>query len=157
VALAAGVYGEALRLVDRLRARLRVVAAMVAKDSHRPRVLSLEGLVPLCLGEQITQRHCIRSFGICGKRLRCVLTGTRGACLISSARVNPKPYLFHRSPPAGGLMPVGVSQGPASAHEDILEVICLTSNLIFMPVTHLVLIGETNLQNGLQTSTGLAG
>jgi hypothetical protein len=51
VAIAAGVYGEALRLVDRLRTRLRIVAGLVAKDSHRPRVLSLEGLLPLCLGQ----------------------------------------------------------------------------------------------------------
>lgn len=46
----AGAVGEAARLVDRLRGRLRSVAAAVAKGQHRPRVLSLEGLKPLCLG-----------------------------------------------------------------------------------------------------------
>ena len=51
VGAATGVHAEALRLVDRLRARLRAVAAQVAKQPQRPRVLSLEGLKPLCLGD----------------------------------------------------------------------------------------------------------
>ena len=51
VGAATGVHAEALRLVDRLRARLRAVAVQVAKQPQRPRVLSLEGLKPLCLGD----------------------------------------------------------------------------------------------------------
>lgn len=47
---AAGVSGEAERLVQRLRTRLRAVATAVATAPHRPRVLSLEGLKPLVLG-----------------------------------------------------------------------------------------------------------
>ncbi|KAK9828636.1 hypothetical protein WJX72_001237 [[Myrmecia] bisecta] len=52
VGQAAGVAQEAVRLVDRLRARLRAVATEVARCQRRPRVLSLEGLSPLCLGGQ---------------------------------------------------------------------------------------------------------
>ena len=51
VGAATGVHAEALRLVDRLRARLRAVATQVAKQPQRLRVLSLEGLKPLCLGD----------------------------------------------------------------------------------------------------------
>ena len=49
VGAAAGVTGEAAHLADRLRGRLRVVARQVA-GVPRPRILSLEGLDPLCLG-----------------------------------------------------------------------------------------------------------
>ena len=50
VGAVAGAFSEAQRLVDKLRARLRAVAGIVAKQPHRPRVLSLEGLKPLALG-----------------------------------------------------------------------------------------------------------
>ena len=55
IAEACGVFPEAVRLVDRLRARLRSIASLVAKDNHRPRVLSLEGLAPLCSGKPSSQ------------------------------------------------------------------------------------------------------
>lgn len=48
IAESCGAFPEAVRLVDRLRGRLRLIAGLVAKDNHRPRVLSLEGLAPLC-------------------------------------------------------------------------------------------------------------
>jgi ABC-type hemin transport system substrate-binding protein len=48
---AAGVAHEAAVLVEQLRARLRAVAAAVAPAQRRPRVLSLEGITPLVLGE----------------------------------------------------------------------------------------------------------
>jgi hypothetical protein len=48
---AAGVAHEAAVLVERLRARLRAAAAAVAPAQRRPRVLSLEGITPLVLGE----------------------------------------------------------------------------------------------------------
>ncbi len=57
VAEACGVFLEAVRLVDRLRARLRSIAGLVAKDNHRPRVLSLEGLAPLCTGKLLSQQQ----------------------------------------------------------------------------------------------------
>ena len=47
---AAGAGAEAVKVVDRLRARLRTIAVQVAPRPHRPRVLSLEGLKPLVLG-----------------------------------------------------------------------------------------------------------
>ena len=50
VGCAADVEAEALQLVDALQARLRAVARAVAK-APRPKVLSLEGLQPLVLGQ----------------------------------------------------------------------------------------------------------
>lgn len=47
---AAGAAQEAAALVERLRGRLRAVAAAVVGAPHRPRVLSLEGITPLVLG-----------------------------------------------------------------------------------------------------------
>ena len=52
---AAGVEAAALEVVQGLRGRLRRVAGLVA-GRRRPRVLSLEGLDPLCLG---MQRHAM--------------------------------------------------------------------------------------------------
>lgn len=48
---AAGVAHEAAVLVEQLRVRLRAVAAAVAPAQRRPRVLSLEGITPLVLGQ----------------------------------------------------------------------------------------------------------
>lgn len=58
VAEACGVFAEAVRMVDRMRSRLRQIASLITKDSHRPRVLSLEGLTPLCSGifQTLSQR-----------------------------------------------------------------------------------------------------
>ena len=47
---AAGAATEAAALVERSRARLRAIACAVAKE-RRPRVLSLESVEPLVLGE----------------------------------------------------------------------------------------------------------
>jgi len=52
VGFAAGAATEAAALVERSRARLRAVASAVAKE-RRPRVLSLESVEPLVLGEVI--------------------------------------------------------------------------------------------------------
>lgn len=51
VGCAAGVENEALQLVDCLQSRLRSIGRQVAATPARPKVLSLEGLQPLVLGE----------------------------------------------------------------------------------------------------------
>ena len=53
VGFAAGAVTEAAALVERSRLRLRAVARMVAKERH-PRVLSLESVEPLVIGEFCT-------------------------------------------------------------------------------------------------------
>ena len=50
IGYAAGAFADAAALVERSRSRLRAVATAVAKE-RRPRVLSLEGVEPLVLGE----------------------------------------------------------------------------------------------------------
>ncbi len=50
VGAAAGAAAEAVRLVDKLRARLRAAAAEVAAAPSRPRVMILDSLQPLSLG-----------------------------------------------------------------------------------------------------------
>lgn len=50
VGFAAGAAAEAAALVERSRLRLRAVATLVAKE-RRPRVLSLESVDPLVIGE----------------------------------------------------------------------------------------------------------
>lgn len=57
VGCAAGVEEEALQLVDRLQSRLRRIVGQVAASPSRPKVLSLEGLQPLVLG-QYTYNIC---------------------------------------------------------------------------------------------------
>ena len=52
VGSAAGAAAEAAELVDRCRMRLRAVAYLVAKE-HRPRILSLESVEPLVIGELV--------------------------------------------------------------------------------------------------------
>ena len=51
VAAAAAAAAEAVRLVDKLRARLRAAAAEVAAAQSRPRVMILDSLQPLSLGD----------------------------------------------------------------------------------------------------------
>ena len=66
VGFAGGAATEAAALVERSRARLRAVASAVAKE-HRPRVLSLESVEPLVLGE-VT----IGLLSNCAQRDQCV-------------------------------------------------------------------------------------
>ena len=61
---AARAQGEAVRIVERLRTRLRAVAASTSRASKRPRVISLEGLAPLCLG---------KPFGACQRSGRLLI------------------------------------------------------------------------------------
>ena len=50
VGLATGSSAEAARLVDHCRYRLRAIAGAVAKE-YRPRILTLESIEPLVLGQ----------------------------------------------------------------------------------------------------------
>lgn len=45
--------------MDRLRTRLRTVVGLVAPQQRRPRILSLEGIKPLCLGTHLHQIPCL--------------------------------------------------------------------------------------------------
>lgn len=54
VGAAANAAAEAVRLVDKLRARLRAGAAEVAGPQSRPRVMVLESLQPLRIGDALT-------------------------------------------------------------------------------------------------------
>lgn len=58
VGCAADVEDEALQLVDHLQSRLRKIVGQVAASPSRPKVLSLEGLQPLVLGQYTYTFSC---------------------------------------------------------------------------------------------------
>lgn len=60
VGLATGSSAEAARLVDHCRYRLRAIAGAVAKE-QRPRILTLESVEPLVLGQYPASRDTSHS------------------------------------------------------------------------------------------------
>ena len=74
VGRAAGAEVAALQVVDSLQKRLRQVACQVSRARNRPKLLSLAGLQPLCLGKLPHQllrgtQPCVVTLHHCGLNL----------------------------------------------------------------------------------------